>query len=176
MKTVLPTLLALAMLALVTTSVHAQQRSDDTFDTVVKAFLDRYFDFYPTAAMAAGLHEYDGRLGDRSAAAIEAYLTDIDAFEGQLLAYEPAELSPDQQLDRVVVLRQIDRDQFWLEELAAWRQNPRYYSGQMDLSLLLLLDYAPLETRMVSIVERLEQFPGLVAAARANIDAACPVS
>jgi uncharacterized protein (DUF885 family) len=170
MKTVLPTLLALAMLALVTTSVHAQQRSDDTFDTVVKAFLDRYFDFYPTAAMAAGLHEYDGRLGDRSAAAIEAYLTDIDAFEGQLLAYEPAELSPDQQLDRVVVLRQIDRDQFWLEELAAWRQNPRYYSGQMDLSLLLLLDYAPLETRMVSIVERLEQFPGLVAAARANID------
>jgi uncharacterized protein (DUF885 family) len=145
MKAVLPILLALATLALVTTSARAQQRSDNTFDTVVDAFLDRYFDFYPTAAMAAGLHEYDGRLGDRSSAAIAAYLTDIDAFERQLLAYEPTELSPDQQLDRVVVLRQIDRDQFWLEELAAWRQNPRYYSGQMDLSLLLLLDYAPLE-------------------------------
>lgn len=170
MKAAIPILLALTTLALATTSARAQERSNDTFDAAVDAFLDRYFDFYPTAAMAAGLHEYDGRLGDRSANAIEAYLTDIAAFEGQFLAYELTKLSPDQQLDRVVVLRQIDRDQFWLGELATWRQNPRYYSGQMDLSLLLLLDYAPLEVRMVSIIERLEQFPGLVAAARANID------
>lgn len=151
MKAALPILLALATLALVTTSARAQQRSNDTFDAVVEAFLDRYFEFYPTAA-------------------IEAYLADIAAFETQVLAYEPTELSPNQQLNRVVVLRQIDRDQFWLGELATWRQNPRYYSGQMDLSLLLLLNYAPLQTRMVSIVERLEQFPGLVAAARVNID------
>ncbi|MEJ2152848.1 MAG: hypothetical protein P8Y29_07850 [Gemmatimonadota bacterium] len=93
MKTVFPTLLALAMLALVTTSVRAQQSFDDEFDTVVEAFLDRYFDFYPTAAMAAGLHEYDGRLGDRSATAIEAYLTDIDALERELLGYDLTELS-----------------------------------------------------------------------------------
>jgi uncharacterized protein (DUF885 family) len=170
MKAVLPILLALATLALVATSARAQRNSDEEFDTVAEAFLDRYFDFYPTAAMRAGLHDYDGRLGDRSAAAIEAYLADIDAFEKRLLAVAQEGLSPDQQVDRVVILRQIDRDQFWLEELATWRSNPRYYAGQMDLTFLLLLDYAPLEKRMVSIVERLEQFPSLVAAARANID------
>jgi uncharacterized protein (DUF885 family) len=170
MKAVFPILLALATLALVATSARAQQNTDNEFDTVVEAFLNRYFDFYPTAAMRAGLHNYDGRLGDRSSAAIEAYLADIDTFEERLLAFEQEELSPDQQVDRVVVLRQIDRDQFWLEELATWRSNPRYYAGQMDLTFLLLLDYAPLEKRMISIVERLEQFPGLVAAARANID------
>ncbi|MCK5438490.1 MAG: hypothetical protein KAI97_01025, partial [Gemmatimonadetes bacterium] len=81
MKAVFPILLALATLALVATSARAQRNSDEELDTVVEAFLDRYFDFYPTAAMRAGLHDYDGRLGDRSAAAIEAYLADIDAFE-----------------------------------------------------------------------------------------------
>ena len=88
MKAVLPTLLALAMLALVTAPARAQESSNDSFDTLVEAFLDRYFDFYPTAAMRAGLHEYDGRLGDRNATAIESYLTDIDALEEQFLGYE----------------------------------------------------------------------------------------
>ena len=67
------------------------------------------------------------------------------------------------------MLREIRCDLFWLGEVGTWKKDPRFYASQMDLSLLLLSEYAPLPRRMAAIVERLEAFPGLIEAARANV-------
>ncbi|MBW3661076.1 MAG: DUF885 domain-containing protein [Gemmatimonadetes bacterium] len=143
--------------------------SPDDFDTAVDAFFERFFAFYPTAAAGAGLHEYDSLLGPRDAAAIEAWVADLKALEARFEAFDPAALDEDRRLDRELILREIRGELFWLEEVGTWRKDPRFYSGQMDMTLLLMLDYAPLEERMRSIVSRLERFPDLVAAARANV-------
>ncbi|HET9480221.1 MAG TPA: DUF885 family protein, partial [Candidatus Polarisedimenticolia bacterium] len=148
----------------------AAQTPDDDFDSAVDAFFERFFDFYPTLAAGAGLHEYDPRLGPRDAAAIRAWLADLEAFERRFSAMDPASLGEDQRLDRELILREIRGERFWLEEVGTWRKDPRFYAGQWDLTLLLLLDYAPLEERMRAIVSRLEQFPALVEAARVNVE------
>lgn len=168
MKLVL-TALSLGLPLLLTVRATAQTPDDD-FDSAVDAFFERYFEFYPTFAAGAGLHEYDPRLGPRDAASIRAWLDDLEAFEHRFSAMDPDALTDDQRLDRELILREIRGERFWLEEVGTWRKDPRFYAGQWDLTLLLLLDYAPLEERMRAIVSRLEQFPALVEAARENVE------
>lgn len=162
-------LMLLPLLATAGTAVGQTPGPDASFDAAVDAFFDRWFAFYPTTAAGAGLHAYDPRLGPRDAAAIEAYLADLAALEERVAAHDPAVLTADQRLDRDLVLREIRGERFWLEEVGTWRKDPRWYAGQMDMTLLLLLESAPLAERMESIVSRLERFPDLVAAARANV-------
>lgn len=165
-------LLALALVTLTTLAApaSAQEGTDDDFDAAVDALFERYWAFFPTAAASDGLHEYDPLLGDRDRATIEAYLGDLRRLERRLEAFDPAELDDDRRLDRELVLRRIRGDLFWLEEVGVWRANPVFYAIQWDMTLLLLLDYAPLAERMESIVARLERVPDHVAAARANVE------
>lgn len=160
-----------ALMAVLTfASVMPAQDTASVLERAVDDFFTRRFDFYPTAAASAGLHEYDSLLGARDRDAIEAYATDLRALERRFAAMDEAALDPDQRLDRDLVLRTIRGDLFWLDEVGTWRRDPRYYAGQWDVTLILLLDYAPLEERMRSIVSRLEQFPALVQAARDNVE------
>jgi uncharacterized protein (DUF885 family) len=163
------TALSLGLPFLVTFRAAAQTPPDE-FESAVDDFFERYFEFYPTLAAGAGLHEYDGQLGPRDAESIRAWLVELDVFEERFAAMDPATLTDDQRLDRDLILREIRGDRFWLEEVGTWRSDPRFYASQWDLTLLLLLDYAPLAERMGAIVSRLERFPGLVAAARANVE------
>jgi len=163
------TALSLGLPFLVTFRAAAQTPPDD-FDSAVDDFFERYFEFYPTLAAGAGLHEYDGRLGPRDAEAIRSWLADLEVLAGRFAAMDTAALTDDQRLDRDLILREIRGDRFWLEEVGIWRSDPRFYASQWDLTLLLLLDYAPLADRMGAIVNRLERFPDLVAAARANVE------
>ncbi|MGH7588334.1 MAG: DUF885 family protein, partial [Gemmatimonadota bacterium] len=163
------TALSLGLPLLVTFRAAAQTPPDE-FESAVDDFYERYFEFYPTLAAGAGLHEYDGRLGPRDAESIRAWLAELDLFEERFAAVDPAALTDDQRLDRDLILREIRGDRFWLEEVGTWRSDPRFYASQWDLTLLLLLDYAPLAERMGAIVSRLERFPELVAAARENVE------
>ena len=163
------TALSLGLPFLVTFRAVAQTPPDD-FESAVEDFFARYLEFYPTLAAGAGLHEYDGRLGPRDAGAIRGWLADLDVLEERFAAMDTAALTDDQRLDRDLILREIRGDRFWLEEVGIWRSDPRFYANQWDLTLLLLLDYAPLADRMAAIVDRLERFPDLVAAARANVE------
>lgn len=164
-----PTMLLVLFPALLIARSAAVEPPDD-FDEAVDAFFERYFDFYPTAAARAGLHEYDPLLGRRDAGAIADWIAELKAFESRFAAFDPAALDEDRRVDRELILREVRGDLFWLEEVGEWRRDPRFYAGQMDMTLLLMLDYAPLEERMRAIVARLERFPDLVAAARANVE------
>lgn len=159
----------LLLLPLLASVRPAAAQTADDLDSLVEDFFERYFAFYPTAAAGAGLHEYDARLGARDSAAIQAWTDDLHALERRLAQLDGEVLTADQALDRELVLREIRGEIFWLDDVGTWRQDPRWYAGQMDMTLLLLLDYAPLAQRMASIVSRLEQFPALIRAARANV-------
>ena len=140
------------------------------FDAIIEDFFDAYFDFHPTEAAEAGLHDYDGLTGRRDADAIGAYIGRFRELESRLEAAGEASFTANAALDRELILRQVRGDLFWLDEVGTWRKDPRFYASQMDLSLLLLSQHAPLEERMNAIVARLEAFPALLEAARANIE------
>jgi hypothetical protein len=140
------------------------------FDAIIEDFFEAYFDFHPTEAAEAGLHDYDGLTGRRDADAIGAYIGHLRELESRLEAAEDLTLTSDAALDRELILRQVRGDLFWLDEVRTWRKDPRFYASQMDLSLLLLSQHAPLEERMGSVVARLEAVPPLLEAAWANIE------
>ncbi len=139
-------------------------------DAIVEEFFAAHFGFYPTQAAEAGLHEFDPLTGRRDAAAIEAYVRQLRDLEGRLEAAGRWPLGASAALDRELLLREARAQLFWLVEVGSWRRDPRFYASQMDLSFLLLSTYAPLDRRMAAIIERLEAFPDLVRAARANIE------
>lgn len=169
MKLTLSIIASLVALSFSASPMTAQETASD-FDVAVDDFFTRWFEFYPTQAAGAGLHEYDSLLGSRDRASIEAYVADLKAFEQRFASMSDTALTPDQTLDRELVLREIRGDLFWLDDVGTWREDPRFYAGQWDLTLLLLLDYAPLPERARAIVSRLERFPALVEAARVNIE------
>jgi len=140
------------------------------FDAIIEDFFEAYFDFHPTEAAEAGLHDYDGLTGRRDADAIRAYIGHLRELESRLEAAEEPTLTSDAALDRELILCQVRGDLFWLDEVGTWRKDPRFYASQMDLSLLLLSQHAPLEERMGSVVARLEAVPPLLEAAWANIE------
>lgn len=143
--------------------------SANDFVAITEDFFEAYFGFYPAEAAEAGLHDYDALTGSRDGRSIAAYLSRLREIEARLA--EPKEPpSSDERLDRELILRQLRSDLFWLDENARWRRDPRFYAAQMDLSLLLLSDHAPLAERMASIVSRLEAFPALIRAARENVE------
>jgi len=140
------------------------------FDAIIEDFFDAYFDFHPTEAAEAGLHDCDDLTGLRDADAIGAYIGRLRELESRLEAAGGASLTSNAALDRELILRQVRGDLFWLDKVGTWRKDPRFYASQMDLSLLLLSQHAPLEARMGSIVARLEAFPALLEAAWANVE------
>jgi hypothetical protein len=140
------------------------------FDAIIEDFFEAYFDFHPTEAAEAGLHDYDGLTGRRDADAIRAYVGCLRELESRLVGAGSTPLTSDAALDRELILRQVRGDLFWLDEVGTWRKDPRFYASQMDLSLLLLSQHAPLEERMGSVVARLEAVPPLLEAAWANIE------
>lgn len=139
-------------------------------DAIIEEFFEAYFDFHPTEAAAAGLHDYDSLTGRRDADAIGAYIGRLRELESRLEASSGTSLSSDAALDRELILRQVRFDLFWLDEVGSWQNDPRFYASQMDLSLLLLSQHAPLEERMGSVVTRLEAVPSLLQAAWANVE------
>jgi uncharacterized protein (DUF885 family) len=155
---------------LVFTDAMLAQQGPSEFSAAADAFFDRWFAYYPTQASGAGLHEYDPLLGPRDRASIETYIADLRAIEDRFEAMDAAALSPSERLDRDLILREVRGDLFWLDDVGTWRKDPRYYAGQWDLTLLLLLDYAPLEERANAVVSRLERFPALIESARANLE------
>jgi uncharacterized protein (DUF885 family) len=133
------------------------------------AFFADYFRLYPIHATEAGNHEHDDRWPDLTdAGAVErlAWLADARA---RLEAAEAA--GRDDEIDRRVLLAQIDALRFDEEELDELSWSPIVYSYLLGTGLFGLLsrEFAPVEDRLASIAGRMEGIPGVLDAARDNL-------
>lgn len=140
-----------------------------TFTDTVDAFFVDFFRLYPVHATNAGNHEHDAAWPDLTDAGTRerlAWMTDARA------SLERAEvINRDEEIDRRVLLAQIDELRFDEEELdeAAW--SPIVYSYLLGGGLFALVsrEYAPLEDRLTSAAGRMEGIPAVLEAARANL-------
>lgn len=139
------------------------------FSETVEEYLKGLWRFAPTWASQAGLHKYDGQVGERSREAIQEEIRHLRSFLKRFEAFAPNLLDANTRLDREFLLSRLRLALLGLEEIRRWQKDPRFYSQEMDLSNLLLREATPLEERMGAIVSRLERFPALLSAARANV-------
>ena len=139
------------------------------------AFVDEYFDagfaWSPSSGTAAGFHQYDKQIEDRSAAAYAKRIATLEGLQAKAAAFQPGSLSPQDDADLQILQNNIKGELLDLKALETWKHNPIEYVGTPGNSVDLLMkrDFAPARERLQAITVRLQGAPALVAAMKANV-------
>ena len=171
-----PTLLSIVLALAAVLPLRAEDGAalEITFARLTDEILADQFDFAPLNAVSLGLHQYDGKFGDYSRAAIEAEGKRLHAFLTRLDAVDPAKLSAPSALDFKLLRLGVRNSLFQLEETGTFDRNPMTYAGAFDANVYLKRDYAPLADRLRGLVATERQVPAMFAAARANLAPVLP--
>jgi len=149
---------------------------NDEFRHIAADYIARYLETHPVRATGLGVHDHDGRLPDRSAAAIERRTEELAAWLSRLEALDRDLLSGDEALDIVILDHAIRAERLELEEVRGWRHDPMSYNRSIagGVASLIEREFAPLAERLESGIRRLEQIPTLLETARDNLDRVPP--
>jgi uncharacterized protein (DUF885 family) len=132
--------------------------------------------FSPSAATAAGLHEYKGKrlddlLDDMSPAAIARQHAFYERFREKLGSLKAEQLTPEEHADYVILQDQAALAVLDLNEIHSAMHFPQLYVEMLGNALYtpFVLEYAPKADRMRSIISRLKQVPLLLDQAATNV-------
>lgn len=142
------------------------------FDALSQEFLQWYLERDPVRATELGVHDWDDRLPDLSAAAITATTGEWHGWLTRLEEIPRASLEGDAYFDHRILEYGICAALLELEEIGAWRRNPNHYNSLAARGVATLIDrdFAPLAERVAALRGRLAGIPELLAAARGNLD------
>jgi uncharacterized protein (DUF885 family) len=177
---------ALLLAAMVLAACSATPSSDDggagtaiadaAWDSWSAQFLEGYFAAFPSFAVNAGRHEFDGLVPDLSARGLKARADQLRAWRQEARAQDPALLSRDRRFERDLTVWYLGRALFWLTE-TDWRtKNPMLNRGAVNPSVYLAREYAPLAIRMRGLTRLLNNMPTALTQIEAQLDAAIPKS
>lgn len=145
-------------------------------DTPFAGFVDEYykasFAHEPSSATYAGIHDYDDKLADLSAASIARRVTTLKQQHERLAKLRAGTLSADDAIDAEILDRAIRAELLELETVRDWKRNPMLYLANpaTAIDLLMKRKFAAPEARLRSAIGRLKAAPRLLDAMRANID------
>lgn len=140
----------------------------------VTEFVEATFRAQPFAAVQAGRHEFDGQMGDWSAAGMAAEVARLNSARVAALAIDSSDMSHAQRFERDYLVSEMDRDLFWLSKAQTPFRNPAWYVERMDPEVYLSRPYAPLKTRMAGYIGYARAIPGIAANIRANLRTPLP--
>jgi uncharacterized protein (DUF885 family) len=123
------------------------KRTVSAFAALRDRILDRWLADDPSLGRSAGLHEYDGKVADYSAAGIAARLARVEKERAELAAVDPRKLSADEALDLALLLQRADMTLFQGRDLETFRRSPQAYEELFSVNLYLDRDYAPVAER-----------------------------
>jgi uncharacterized protein (DUF885 family) len=140
-------------------------------DDVLHEFLDELFRLQPVFATDMGDHRFDDRWPDVSAAGLAEFGDSLRTWRSRFVALDGGDFSDDERIDRDLLLEEIDRMLFGLDELAEerWDALGYLYLAGAGLFTLIAREFAPLATRMDSFAGRVEGLPALLESAAANL-------
>lgn len=142
-----------------------------TFDELVRGLFADLFRASPVLATWIGDHDHDGRWPDRTEAGSHVLVSLLDRWTEAFEALPEESLTPDQAVDRDIVLAELAAMRFAETELREEDWDPLawvYLLGD-GIHLLLAREFAPLGVRLASAAERIEGVPAVLAAARARL-------
>lgn len=144
------------------------------FPGLVEAFIEARFKRDPAFAVLSGRHEYDGQMPDWSRAGIEADIAELRDYRERLEKVDTSTLDEAQKFERDYLAWVIDRDLFWLASVGEPFRNPAWYLDQLDPSIYLTGEYAPLSKRLEGFLGYARAIPGIAASIRANLRTPLP--
>jgi hypothetical protein len=160
------------LVALAVVPLGATQPPQSTeFARFVDRYLDEFATRHPSIAAGNGIHDHDDRLDDYSAAGIAREIAALKRDAALLRAFDANRLTPDERVDRRILLGVIDGWLLEQETVRNWQRNPMLYASALTDGVHNLMTMAsdPAPVRMRRIISKLAQAPALLAAARTNI-------
>ncbi|WP_319446444.1 MULTISPECIES: DUF885 domain-containing protein [unclassified Mycobacterium] len=144
---------------------------DAAFRQLAGEILGEYYQRNPTTATDLGIHTYDDKLEDYSAAAVQANVAAAKGFRTRLDAIDPARLTPDAKLDREFLQHIMDGSVLRDDVVRGWTKDPDLYSSGITNTAYVMIkrNFAPPEQRLKSLVARLKSMPNVLADARRNL-------
>lgn len=164
---------------------------------LIDAYLDRYFQTFPSRATAAGRYDLDGRLEDLGTDTLDAWV-DFNRQEASRIralleagadpAVDPAgraledglrddrALEEDDRLDLELLLRQADRVVLALAEQQRATHDPLFWTGIASNATVfqLVRDDRPLAERLTLAAQRAAHLPRLARQATTALEAGAP--
>ncbi|MBU8869772.1 MAG: DUF885 domain-containing protein [Gemmatimonadales bacterium] len=143
--------------------------SDDHFVEVANAALEKVFELNPEWATNLGDHRFDHQVSDLSESGFEARVEFNQGVLATLAKMDPDKLSQANRIDYEILTERSQEVIFSITEIREHRWNPTVYNPGDGIYNLLARDFAPLNERLSSVKSRLEQIPGQLEAAKANL-------
>jgi len=138
-----------------------------------QAFGDRFFEAYwplhPDQAIAVGYYQVADRLSVLDAAERGRQLGFLDRELAQLHSFKPASLDDAHRTDQALLENELESERWHLSGLRDWQWDPSTYNVADAFALLLNTEYAPLDQRLRTVLQRLRFVPAYYAAAERNI-------
>ncbi|HKG15234.1 MAG TPA: DUF885 family protein [Pyrinomonadaceae bacterium] len=136
------------------------------------AYLRGYYAFNPSEATAAGLHEFDPKLEERSPESVAAEARRLRGTLAELSRVPEWRLSPDARYDLLVLQSHARARLLELEDVRMWRHDAGLYVRLASSAVdnILKRSYVPVEQRLPAVLARERQIPRLLDEARANLD------
>jgi uncharacterized protein (DUF885 family) len=143
------------------------------FNRIASDYLRGYYNFNPTEATSAGLHEHDAQLESRSREAIARETRRLRDTISSLLRINPGILQEEARYDYLVLMSHARGQLLDMQEIRQWQRDPNLYNRLVSASIdgLLKRNYAPIEQRLNAVLQREREIPRLLTEARANLDA-----
>lgn len=151
---------------------------DASFGKLVESLVNQYATFYPTEATSLGLHGHDGELEDLSAAARAQELSWLRIWQRKLGEVPEAKLSQANRFDLALLRHAVEERLLTRGEVRDERRRPVVYLrlAASSINVLIKRDFAPLEARLTSVMNRQAKIPGLLSQAETNLDQMSQVS
>ena len=134
-----------------------------------EAFLDSWWARSPDAGVAVGYYKYADRLPIPDKPTVAAFWHYLNAQQARLETIDSSKLSPALRADWALLKNQFEASRWYYTEFGLLEWDPSSYNVAETFAVILNTDYAPLETRLRTILKRLERVPAFYAAGKANI-------
>jgi len=144
------------------------------FDDMTAAVVQHIYQIEPADAVALGLHEFDGKLPDRSPAGLAQATARLQSDRAALESLAPSTLSGGEREERDVLLQTVRERLFNLVDLDAYHTNPMIYAGAINLDAYIIRNYAPIGQRAAAIAAQCKAMPAYLAQARRNLRTPIP--
>ncbi len=151
------------------TTLAVEQVQAPSFSQFSDGFIDDLWQWSPTWALYSGKHVNDGYLEIPDDASRAKTLAFVETQQAKLLAFDKTALTTNELIDYELISNLLGSIKWQQERFKSWQWNPSQYNVAGGFAQIINEDFAPLDVRLKSVVERLENVPAYYAAAQANI-------
>lgn len=138
-------------------------KSGVRIETLAKRWLDRTVEFDPVGATYMGIHKGDRLMPDGTLRAAVREIAEHRKLLADFLHIPSAGLSREQKIDRELAIQTLRQRLFRYEVLQQWKSMPEaaFVVGD-SLYPFLVRDFAPMKTKMKSVLARMRAIPRYV--------------